>query len=65
MKKDTRLTFRVQSELKKTLEALAAKEGRSVAQMCEAFLKAGVEEFKKKGPRYLQQFLSRSRQERL
>lgn len=62
MTKDTRLTFRIESELKKTLEAIAAREGRSVAQICEAFLKAGIEEFKKKGPKCLQHFLSRSRQ---
>jgi hypothetical protein len=63
MRKDTRLTFRVQSELKESLEAIAAREGRSVAQICEAFLKAGAEEFRKRGPKWLQRFLSRPRQE--
>jgi hypothetical protein len=62
MRKDRRLTFRVQAELKETLEAIAAREGRSVAQICEAFLKAGAEEFKKRGPRCLQRFLSRPKQ---
>jgi hypothetical protein len=60
VKKDDRLTFRIESELKRALEAIAAKEGRSVAQVCEAFLKAGIEEFNKKGPRSVQRFLSRS-----
>src|SRR4030095_5521305 len=32
MTKETRLTFRVRAELKKSLEAIAAKEARSVAQ---------------------------------
>jgi len=41
------------------LELIAAQEGRSVAQVCEAFLKAGAETYKKKGPRSLQRFLSR------
>jgi len=59
MKKDTRLTFRVQSDLKRSLELIAAQEGRSVAQVCEAFLKAGAGTYKKKGPRSLQRFLSR------
>jgi len=63
MKKNTRLTFRVQSQLKETLEAIAAKEGRSVAQVCEAFLKAGINEFKRTGSRYLQQLLTRSKPE--
>jgi antitoxin component of RelBE/YafQ-DinJ toxin-antitoxin module len=62
MAKNARLTFRVQTELKKNLEAIAEREGRSVAQVCEAFLKAGLEEFRKRGPRYLQAFVSRSKQ---
>lgn len=57
MKKDTRITFRVQSHLKKALEAIAAREGRSVAQICEAFLKAGSETYRKGGSRFLQRFL--------
>lgn len=59
MNKDTRFTFRISSELKKDLEAIAAREGRSVAQICDAFLKAGSEIYRKKGPMYLQRFLSR------
>ncbi len=61
MRKDSRLTFRVHSELKKSLEAIAEREGRSVAQVCEAFLKAGSQTYKKKGPRNLQRFLSRGK----
>jgi hypothetical protein len=59
MRKDTRLTFRVHSTFKKELEAIAAREGRSVAQVCDAFLKAGSETYRKKGPKYLQRFLAR------
>ena len=59
MKKDTQLTFRIQSELKKELETIAAREGRSVAQVCEAFLKAGSENYKKKGSGFLQRFLAK------
>ncbi len=65
MKKDTRLSFRVRSDLKNNLEAIAAREGRSVAQICEAFLKAGSETYKKRGPKYLQRFLSRQKKEDL
>jgi len=61
MRKDTRLTFRVEAQLKESLEAIAAKDGRSVAQICEAFLRAGINEFKRTGSRHLQQFLSRSK----
>jgi hypothetical protein len=63
MRKDTRLTFRVYSTLKKELEAIAAREGRSVAQVCDAFLKAGSETYRKKGPQYLQRLLSRQKKE--
>jgi hypothetical protein len=60
MKKDTQLTFRIRSDLKKELETIAAREGRSVAQVCEAFLKAGSESYKKKGSGFLQRFLAQS-----
>jgi hypothetical protein len=62
MRKDTRLTFRVHSSLKNDLEAIAAREGRSVAQICDAFLKASSETYLKKGPQFLQRFLSRQKQ---
>lgn len=58
--KDTQLTFRIRSDLKKELETIAAHEGRSVAQVCEAFLKAGFENYKKKGSSYLQRFLTQT-----
>lgn len=59
MKKDTRLTFRVSSALKSDLEAIAAREGRSVAQVCEAFLTAGSDTYRKKGSRFLQRLVTR------
>jgi len=63
MRKDTRLTFRVHSDLKKTLETIAAREGRSVAQICEAFLKAGAITYGKSGSKDLQRFLSRQKKD--
>lgn len=65
MRKDTRLTFRVHSNLKKDLEVIAAREGRSVAQICDAFLKAGAEAYRKKGAKYLERFFSRRSKEDL
>jgi hypothetical protein len=58
--KDTRLTFRVQSELKAALENVAMKEGRSVAQVCDAFLQAGLVSYKKEGSQYIHRFLART-----
>ena len=60
MKKDTRLTFRVSSDVKRTIEAIAASEGRSAGQICEAFLKAGSEIYKKRGAKDFQRFFAKT-----
>lgn len=57
--KDTRLTFRIESDLKKKLESVAAAEGRSVAQICEAFLRGGLAGYQKEGTKYIRRLLSR------
>jgi hypothetical protein len=59
MNKDTRLTFRVRSDLKKELETIAAREGQSVARICEVFLLAGSDAYKKDGARMLQRLIGR------
>ena len=59
MKKDSQLTVRIQTDLKKELEEIAASEGRSVGQVCEAFLRASCENYKKKGTTLLKRFLTR------
>ncbi len=61
VKKDSRITFRVESKLKKRLESIAAREGRSVAQISEAFLRAGSEVYAKDGAKYIQRFLAHRR----
>ena len=50
---ETGLTFPIRSELKKSLEAIAAKEARSVAQVCEVILQSGVAAYQKEGTEYL------------
>ncbi len=59
MKKDTRLTFRVKSDLKKDVESIATREGQSVARICEAFIMAGSDAYKKQGTRSLRRMLGR------
>lgn len=59
MKKDTRLTFRVNSNLKKEVEEIATREGQSVARICEAFLLAGSERYKKLGSKFLRPLVGR------
>ncbi len=63
MAKDTRLSIRIRSDLKKSLEAIAARERRSVAQICETFLDAGAEAYKKEGSKYIQRRLVSHTQE--
>jgi hypothetical protein len=58
MKKDSQFTFRIPLDLKHQLEEIASSEGRSVAQICEAFLRAGTEGYKKKGFSFLRHFIS-------
>jgi hypothetical protein len=59
MKKNTQFTFRVAADLKKELQSIAENEGRSMAQICEAFLMAGSEGYKKDRAKFLQRFLAR------
>jgi len=59
MRKDQRIGFRIPSELKRTLSEIASREGRSLAQLCEIFLRSGVLSYKKEGSKYVQRLLSR------
>lgn len=45
-------------ELKRSLLQIAKKEGRSLAQICELFLRGGVQSYDKQGPRYIHFLLS-------
>jgi len=49
------------SDLKKNMEAIAAREGRGMGQVCEAFLRAGSEGYKKEGPKFLRRFFGRQK----
>jgi hypothetical protein len=63
MAKDSRVTFRIRSELKKSLEVVAVKESRSLAQICEAFIRAGLNAYQKEGAKYLSRLLSPDKRE--
>ena len=56
MKKDERIGVRVPSELKRELARIAGTEGRTLAQVCEILLKAGVSEYHRRGTKFMQQF---------
>jgi len=59
--KDERIGVRVPKEIKVTLQNIAKKEGRSLAQVCELLLKGGIVEYEKEGPDYLRRLLTRPR----
>ncbi len=48
MDKNDRIGFRLPAELKGTLVQIAETEGRSLAQICEVLLKAGVVSYRRK-----------------
>jgi hypothetical protein len=51
-------------EYKIQLEEIASSEGRSTAQICEAFLRAGTDTYKKKENKVIKDFLTTSEKER-
>jgi hypothetical protein len=63
MRKNERIGVRLPAEMKRTLTRIASKEGRSLAQICEIFLKGGIASYRKEGPKYVQRFLSRQKKE--
>jgi hypothetical protein len=55
--KDERIGFRIPSEVKRALVQIARREGRSLAQICELLLRAGLTEYEKEGSTFLQRQL--------
>ena len=60
MKKDAQFTLRIPTGLRRELQDIANHEGRSMAQICEAFLRAGSESYKKQGAKFLRGFFTTS-----
>jgi hypothetical protein len=63
MKKDTALSFRVPRRLKVELEKVALTEGRSLSQVCEILIAGGLDVYRRDGPKFLQQVVSRQKKE--
>jgi hypothetical protein len=61
--KDEQLGFRVSGDLKRELQTVARREGRTLSQLCEILLAGGLETYKKEGSKYLQRTLSHYRKE--
>jgi len=57
--KGDRIGLRVSVELKGALAQIAKKEGRSLARICELFLKGAVHSYEKEGSKYVRRLLDR------
>jgi hypothetical protein len=63
MRKDERVGFRIPADVKKILSQIAVREGRSLAQVCELFLRGGIATYRKEGSKYFHRLLSRQKKE--
>ena len=63
MKKEDRIGVRVSGELKKALIQIAKNEDRSLAQVCEIFLRDGALSYREDGAKYFQRLLARHKRE--
>jgi hypothetical protein len=61
--KNQQVGFRISADLKRELQAVAKREGRTLSQLCEILLTGGLETYKKEGSKYLQRMLSHYRKE--
>jgi len=62
MRKEDRIGVRVPIDLKKALIQIARNEDRSLAQVCEIFLKEGVLAYKEDGAKYFHRLLARQKE---
>jgi len=58
-KKDAPLAFRIPKELKEDLQGISKKEARSLSQICEILLRIGVQQYRRSGARFLDEYLER------
>jgi hypothetical protein len=63
MKKEDRIGVRISVDLKKSLTQIAKNEARSLAQVCEIFLRDGVLSYKDDGAKFFQRLLSRHKKD--
>ena len=58
--RDERIGLRVSGEMKSALAQIAKKEGRSLAQICELFLKGAIHSYEKEGAKYIRRMLDQN-----
>jgi predicted DNA-binding protein len=57
--KNEQIGFRLPAALKKELQEVATREGRTLSKICEMFVTGGLEAYSKEGAKYFQRLLSR------
>jgi hypothetical protein len=63
MKKEDRIGVRISIELKKALTQISKNEDRSLAQVCEIFLRDGALSYKEDGSKFFQRLVARLKKE--
>jgi hypothetical protein len=63
MKKEDRIGVRVSVELKKALIQIAKNEDRSLAQVCEIFLREAALSYREDGAKFFQRVLARHKRQ--
>jgi len=61
--KNEQIGFRLSANLKRELQAVARREGRTLSQICEMFVAGGLESYRKEGVKYLQRLLVHQKKE--
>jgi predicted DNA-binding protein len=61
--KNEQIGFRLPAGMKKELQEVAKREGRTLSQICEMFITGGLEAYSKEGAKYFQRLLSRPTKE--
>jgi len=61
--KDEQIGFRLSAYLKRELQDVAIREGRTLSQICEMFVAGGLEIYRREGAKYIQRLLSRQKRE--
>jgi hypothetical protein len=55
--------FRLSASLKRELQDVAGREGRTLSQICEMFVAGGLEMYRREGAKYIQRLLARQKRE--
>ena len=61
--KNEQIGFRLPANLKRELNEIAKREGRTLSQICEVFVAGGIQAYRKEGAKYIQRLVSHQKKE--